>query len=69
MDYATGEGVRRLATATVAIAPGAIFDVKSYIIKVRMLFGATELQVSARDEQSGKEVETSVRFAFDQSAA
>jgi len=65
-EYTTGEGMHRMARVSVRIPPGSITNLDSYILTVRMRFGATEIKVSARNAQTGEEVETAVRFAFEQ---
>lgn len=66
-EYTNAEGMHRMARLAVRIPPGSIgTNLDSYILTVRMRFGATELSVSARNCQTGEEVETTVRFAFEQ---
>lgn len=57
--------MNRMAVISIKIPQGAISDVNNYIITVRMRFGATELQVAARDMQSGQEHDTDVTFAHE----
>jgi len=58
--------MRKVATMVLDIEdPTKVDPPRWYKIAVRFTFGASEFQASARDEQTGKEVKTSVVFIAD----
>lgn len=55
----------RIASVRIAIPEGAIENSNLYVLTARMKFGASELKVTARDEQTGQSCETSLQFAYE----
>ncbi len=64
--YTDANAMRKVATIVLDIEdPTKVDPPRWYELAVSFTFGASEFQASARDEQTGKEVKTSVVFIAD----
>ncbi len=64
--YTNASAMRKVATMVLDIEdPFNVDPPRWYKLAVSFTFGASEFQASARDEQTGKEVKTSVVFIAD----
>ena len=64
--YTDAPAMRKLAQLTLPISdPSKVDPPRNYNMLVKFSFGATEMEVTAYDEQTKEEVETSMVFIAD----